>query len=217
MIPKLLLEKTQEHQARIVAVSKTHTIDRIEEVYKTGQRIFGENRVQELAAKHEALPKDIEWHFIGALQTNKVKAVVPLIAMIHSIDSLRLLEEVEKQAAKIERRVPCLLQFHIAQEETKQGFVLKEVLDMLTEQAPNQFPHIQFCGVMGMATYTTNMEQVRREFRELKTIFDICKVMLFADTPEFKEISMGMSGDWELALQEGSTLVRVGSMIFGGR
>jgi PLP dependent protein len=217
MIPKLLTEKTQLHGARIVAVSKTHPLERIQEVYATGQRIFGENRVQELLTKAEALTSDIEWHFIGSLQTNKVKNIVPIVAMIHAVDSQRLLEEVEKQAAKVQRRIPCLLQFYIAQEDTKHGFLINEVIEMLDAHPPEQFPHIAFCGVMGMATYTENTAQITAEFQELKNIFESLKAKYFAQNADFKEISMGMSGDWELALEQGSTLVRVGSMIFGNR
>jgi PLP dependent protein len=207
----------QKASAQLVAVSKTHSLERILEVYAQGQRIFGENRVQELVPKYAALPKDIEWHLIGTLQTNKVKYVMPFVAMIHSVDCEKLLIEIDKQAEKCQRMIPVLLQFHIAQEETKHGFILAEAEAMLKNLTQSSMPNVCISGVMGMATFTDDKAQVRNEFRALKQIFDQLKLQFFANDARFKEISMGMSADWELALEEGSTLVRIGSLVFGER
>jgi PLP dependent protein len=212
-----IIEKVATHHAQLVAVSKTHSIERLAEVYAKGQRIFGENRVQELITKYDTLPKDIAWHFIGTLQTNKVRQIAPFVAMIHAVDSLRLLEEIDKQAAKCGRSIPCLLQLHIAQEETKHGFTHAEIVEMLETHPPQTFEHITFAGVMGMATYTEDQGQIKAEFGALTESFRSLKATYFAQNEQFKEISMGMSGDWELALTEGSTMVRIGSLIFGGR
>jgi pyridoxal phosphate enzyme (YggS family) len=209
--------KCQKTGAQLIAVSKTHGHKRIMEVYAQGQRIFGENRVQELVPKYEALPKDIEWHLIGTLQTNKVKYIMPFVAMVHSVDSEKLLIEINKQAEKHHRIIPVLLQFHIAQEETKHGFVMDEAEAMLQNLPLSSMPNIRISGVMGMATFTDDKAQVRSEFRTLKQIFNQLKQQFFATDAHFKEISMGMSADWELALEEGSTLVRIGSLVFGER
>ena len=202
---------------RLVAVSKFHPNEAIEEAYRAGQRIFGESKVQEMTAKYESLPKDIEWHFIGHLQTNKVKYIVPYVALIHGIDSYKLLAEVDKQAAKARRRVNCLLQLHIAREETKFGFSFDECRQMLAEGQWRQLQHIRLCGLMGMATNTDNVEQIKEEFRSLSNFFREVKSTWFADDDAFCELSMGMSHDYHEAIAEGSTLVRVGSKIFGER
>lgn len=202
---------------RLVAVSKFHPNEAIEEAYRAGQRIFGESKVQEMTAKYESLPKDIEWHFIGHLQTNKVKYIVPYVALIHGIDSFKLLAEVDKQAAKAGRTVNCLLQLHIAREETKFGFSFDECRQMLAEGKWRQLEHIRLCGLMGMATNTENVEQIREEFRSLSNFFQEVKAAWFADDEAFCELSMGMSHDYHEAIAAGSTLVRVGSKIFGER
>lgn len=202
---------------RLVAVSKFHPNEAIEEAYRAGQRIFGESKVQEMTAKYESLPKDIEWHFIGHLQTNKVKYIVPYVALIHGIDSYKLLAEVDKQAAKAGRRMNCLLQLHIAREETKFGFSFDECRQMLAEGQWRQLQHIRLCGLMGMATNTDNVEQIKEEFRSLSNFFREVKSTWFADDDAFCELSMGMSHDYHEAIAEGSTLVRVGSKIFGER
>ena len=202
---------------RLVAVSKFHPNEAIEEAYRAGQRIFGESKVQEMTAKYESLPKDIEWHFIGHLQTNKVKYTVPYVALIHGIDSYKLLAEVDKQAAKAGRRVNCLLQLHIAREETKFGFSFDECRQMLAEGQWRQLQYIHLCGLMGMATNTDNVEQIKEEFRSLSNFFHEVKSTWFADDDAFCELSMGMSHDYHEAIAEGSTLVRVGSKIFGER
>jgi PLP dependent protein len=212
-----ILSEVSSKNARLVAVSKTHPAGRILEIYHQGQRVFGENRPQEMLEKQAALPPDIEWHFIGHLQTNKVKMMAPFVSLIHSVESLRLLQEIDKQALKHNRVIDCLLQFHIAQEETKFGLNEQEAIELLQSPEFGALKNIRICGVMGMATFTDEQEQVRKEFRRLKTIFDHLKAQIFAQSAHFCEISMGMSGDWQLALEEGSTLVRIGSLIFGER
>ena len=200
---------------RLVAVSKLHNASAIREAYDAGQRLFGENRVQELLLKYESLPKDIEWHFIGHLQTNKVKQMAPFIAMVQSADSLRLLEELNRQAAENNRRIPVLLQIHIAQEEHKFGFSFDELEELLNDGLQERLPHLHLCGLMGMATFTDNSEEIRREFASLSAFFIKLKTHYFAADPDFKELSMGMSDDYPLAIEEGSTLIRVGSKLFG--
>ena len=209
--------KLSASSARLVAVSKTHPASRILDLYHQGQRVFGENRPQEMLEKQAALPADIEWHQIGHLQTNKVKTIAPFVALIHSVDSLRLLQEIDKQALKCQRVIDCLLQFHIAEEETKFGLSEAEAVELLQSAEFKALQNVRICGVMGMATFTDHTEQVRSEFRNLKSIFERLKAQFFIQQPHFKEISMGMSGDWELALEEGSTLLRIGSLIFGER
>ena len=201
----------------LVAVSKTKPIESIQELYNAGQRVFGENRVQELVEKHEELPKDIKWHLIGHLQRNKVKYIAPFIEMIHSIDSERLLDEVNIQSKKNNRKIKVLLQFYIAQEETKFGFDWVEIQDIFSRRAPESFDSIEFCGVMGMASFSDDESQVRNEFKKLKQIFDQLKQTYFLGSTSFSEISMGMSGDYQTAIEEGSTMVRVGSSLFGAR
>ncbi len=202
---------------RLVAVSKFHPEEALMEAYEVGQRVFGESKAQEMTAKYEHLPKDIEWHFIGHLQTNKLKYIVPYVALIHGIDSYRLLTEVNKQAAKAGRVVNCLLQLHIAQEETKFGFSLDECREMLENGEWKSLTHVRICGLMGMASNTNDIEQIEREFCSLHKAFTELKVTWFAETDTFCELSMGMSHDYALAVTHGSTLVRVGSKIFGER
>lgn len=216
MIQKVL-QDLESKNAKLVAVSKTKPVAQIMEIYEQGQRIFGENRVQECVEKQEVMPKDIQWHIIGHLQTNKVKYIAPFVALIHSVDSFKLLKEINKQAKKNERVIDCLLQFHIAEEESKFGLDLEKAKVIINSNDFEQFKNIQIVGVMGMATFTDDHEQVRQEFRNLKYIFDNLKTLYFSDQPNFKEISMGMSGDYQIAVEEGSTMVRVGSLIFGGR
>ncbi len=201
----------------LVAVSKTKPIESIQELYNAGQRVFGENRVQELVEKHEELPKDIKWHLIGHLQRNKVKYIAPFVEMIHSTDSERLLDEINLQAKKTNRKINVLLQFYIAQEETKFGFDWVEIQDLFSRRAPESFDSIEFCGVMGMASFSDDESQVRNEFKKLKQIFDQLKQTYFLGSSVFKQISMGMSGDFQMAIEEGSTMVRVGSSLFGER
>lgn len=202
---------------RLVAVSKFHPIEALQDAYDGGQRIFGESKVQEMTQKYEALPKNIEWHFIGHLQTNKIKYMAPYVALIHGVDSYKLLAEINKQAAKARRIIPCLLQIHIAQEETKFGFSTEECRAMLEEGQWRQLDHVQIAGVMGMATNTEDETQIRREFSTLSAFFQEIKEAYFKEVSSFKEISMGMSDDYPLAIEEGSTLIRIGSRIFGAR
>ena len=201
----------------LVAVSKYHPCDEILSAYGAGQRVFGENIVQELRGKYESLPKDIEWHFIGHLQRNKVKYIAPFVSMIHSVDSLDLLREIDRQAAKYNRVVPCLLQIHVAQEETKFGFSPEECTQMLLEGTWRNLGHVRLCGIMGMATNTDDVEQVRREFRFLKNYFNEQKTAFFQVDAMFSCRSWVMSDDYRIALSEGSNMVRVGSRIFGPR
>ncbi|MCM1532197.1 MAG: YggS family pyridoxal phosphate-dependent enzyme [Ruminococcus flavefaciens] len=202
---------------RLVAVSKYKTVEEIKAVYDAGQRVFGENKAQEMRAKHEVLPADIEWHFIGHLQRNKIKYIIGYVSLIHSIDSLELLEDVNKAAAKENRVVSCLLQFHIAEEETKFGLNLAESRALLESPQYKAMRNVRIDGVMGMATFTDSKEQVRREFASLRNIFQTLQTGYFAGEEHFREISMGMSDDYPVAMEEGSTLVRIGSSIFGAR
>ncbi len=201
----------------LVAVSKTKSNEAIMEAYQAGQRVFGENKVQELVKKQEELPNDIEWHFIGHLQTNKVKYVAPFISLIHGVDSLKLLKNINKEGRKNKRVIPCLLQFHIAEEESKFGLDLAEADELLSSSDFAGLDFVVLRGVMGMATYTDNLNQVRKEFQSLKHSFHHLKETYFQNQPSFSEISMGMSDDYQLAVGEGSTMVRVGSKIFGER
>lgn len=204
-------------QVKLVAVSKTKPVADILVAYNAGQRIFGENRVQELLKKKDLLPSDIEWHLIGHLQTNKVKLIVPFVSMIQSVDSFRLLKTINDEARKTGRTVNCLLQLHIAKEETKFGFSFQEVTDMLRDSSVRTLDSIKICGVMGMATFTDDKDMVRAEFRYLADCFRKLKTDYFPGNADFKEISMGMSGDFAIAISEGSTMVRIGSLIFGER
>jgi len=201
----------------LVAVSKTKPNEDIMEAYEGGYRIFGENKPQELTRKYNELPKDIEWHMIGHLQSNKVKYIASFVSLIHAVDSIKLLKEINKQAQKNNRIIDCLFQFHIADEQTKFGFSLPEAEEVINSETFKGFENIRITGVMGMATFTDNEDQIKKEFQNLKFIFDQLKTKHFQDINEFKEISMGMSGDYRLAIEEGSTMVRVGSTIFGAR
>lgn len=201
----------------LVAVSKFHPVEAVEEAYAAGQRVFGESKAQELVAKYECLPKDIRWHFIGHLQTNKVKYIVPFVHLIESVDSLRLLQEIDKQAARIERKIPVLLQIHVAQETEKFGFYPEECRELLRSGVLASLGNVEVCGVMGMATFTDDREQIRNEFALLRSFFDEFKRDFFSDNDVFSELSMGMSEDYPLAVAEGSTMVRIGSLIFGSR
>lgn len=202
---------------KLVAVSKTKPIEKILEAYDAGQRIFGENKVQELVPKHDALPKDIEWHMIGHLQTNKVKYIAPFVTLIHSVDSIKLLEEIDKQAERADRIIPCLLQIHIAEEETKFGFSPEELIDFLHSENLKRFEHVKIVGLMGMATFTEDTEQIRKEFKSLKSLFDRVGLLQLPQQVDLKELSMGMSSDYTIAAAEGSTMIRVGTAIFGER
>lgn len=210
------IQRTIPDGVLLLAVSKTKPESDIMEAYDFGCRSFGENKAQEMVGKYEHLPKDIRWHMIGHLQTNKVKYIAPFVSLIHSVDSLNLLETINKEAKKCNRVIPCLLQFHIATEETKFGLSLEEAEEFITTPEFRELQNIEIHGVMGMASFTDNTEQVRNEFRHLKSIFDTLHAKYFpSDT--FKEISMGMSGDYQIAIEEGSTIVRIGSSIFGAR
>ena len=212
ILTELATTKTQ-----LIAVSKTKPNATILELYEHGQRTFGENYVQELVEKHAALPADIQWHFIGHLQSNKVKYVAPFVAMIQSVDSFRLLQEIDRQAIRNQRVIKCLLQFHIAEETTKFGFDRGGCRAMLDSSDFKKLQNVELCGIMGMATFTDDKRQVRREFQVLKQIFEELKSAYFADNQLFTEISMGMSDDYKLAIAEGSTMVRIGSLLFGKR
>lgn len=203
-------------KTRLVAVSKTRSNEEILAAYQAGHRLFGENRVPELTEKAESLPEDIQWHFIGHLQRNKVKYIAPFVNCIHSVDSFKLLKEINKRAKSNERVIDCLLQFHIAKEESKFGLT-KDKLSFLESEEWPDLDHVRICGVMGMATFTDDHEVVREEFSTLKEIYDGLKQNYFANNAEFCEISMGMSNDYPIAIEEGSTIVRVGSVIFGPR
>ncbi len=211
---KILLNKTD---CRLVAVSKTKPVGLIKEAYEAGQLDFGENKVQELREKPGQLSADIRWHMIGHLQTNKVKYIAPFIYLIHAVDSLKLLTEINKQALKNERIINCLLQIHIAQEEHKFGFDESGLVELLSSQEFISLQNIKVAGLMGMATYTEDHDQIRSEFRKLKKLFDEIKGTYSASNLEMQEISMGMSDDYRIAIEEGSTMIRVGSKIFGPR
>lgn len=202
---------------KLIAVSKFNPNESIMEAYEAGQRIFGESKVQEMTQKYESLPKDIEWHFIGHLQSNKIKYMASYVSMIHAIDSFALLKEIDKHAKKVNRRIPCLLQIHIAKEESKFGFSFDECREMLKNEQWKALDNIEICGVMGMATNSDDQQEIREEFKSLHSFFNEIKNSYFYDDDSFKEISMGMSGDYKIAIEEGSTMVRVGSKIFGER
>lgn len=202
---------------KLIAVSKTKPAEKIMEAYSAGQRIFGENKAQELVAKFETLPKDIEWHMIGHLQTNKVKYIAPFIALIHSVDSFKLLAEIDKQAERHNRVISCLLQVHIAEEETKFGFSPDELMNLLNSEKLKQLQHVRITGLMGMATLTGDSDQIRKEFRGLKTLFQKLQSQSLPPSIQMTELSIGMSGDYTIAAEEGSTMVRLGTAIFGER
>jgi len=211
------IKQTLPEGVKLVAVSKKKSPEIIMQAYNAGHKIFGENKAQELIQKQEELPNDIEWHFIGHLQTNKAKYLTPFVSMIHGIDSLKILKTVNKEAQKSNRIIPCLLQFHIAEESTKFGLSEEEAHEILDSSEYKTLRNISIVGVMGMATFTDDEEQVRNEFRFLKKIFDKLKKEYFPRKKGFKEISMGMSDDYAIAVEEGSTIVRIGSNIFGSR
>ena len=212
-----ILKEIAPYGARLVAVSKTKPASDISILYDLGQRIFGENKVQEMEEKHLTLPKDIDWHLIGHLQTNKVKYIASFVGMIHAVDSIRLLEEIDRLAKKNNRTISCLLQVYIAQEETKFGMDKEEITELLRSPAFLSLKNIQICGLMGMATNTEDMDQVGKEFAGLKTFFDNLKTEYFSNKDYFCELSMGMSADYHIALKHGATLIRIGSDIFGIR
>lgn len=209
----LAIQEALPENVALVAVSKTKSEAEILQAYAVGQRIFGENKIQEMSKKQETLPQDIEWHMIGHVQRNKVKYMAPYVALIHGVDSLKLLQEIDKQAKKNDRTIPCLVQIHIAQESSKFGFNEEELEEMVQSGILDQLNNVEIKGVMGMATFTDNMDQVRTEFRLLKAIFDRLRVKL----PQLHVVSMGMSGDYRIAIEEGSNMVRIGSSIFGER
>ena len=202
----------------LVSVSKTKPVEDIEALYALGQRDFGENYVQELVEKQAILPADIRWHFIGHLQSNKVKYIAPFVYMIHGVDSLKLLQTINRQAAMHNRKIRCLLQVHIAVEETKFGLDKTELMNLLNEiSGEHTLENVQVCGLMGMASFSDDLQKVRGEFRVLKQLFDEVKEKFFYHDDLFEELSMGMSGDYEIAIEEGSTMVRIGSLLFGAR
>lgn len=204
-------------EVQLVAVSKTKPVEQLKEAYDVGQRIFGENKVQELTAKFNELPKDIEWHYIGHLQTNKVKYIAPFVQLIHAVDSFKLLRKINQEALKNNRRIQVLFQFHIAEEESKFGLNLNSVKEILEHADFLSLKNVEIVGVMGMATYTNDVALVRKEFTTLKNIFKQLKSDYFSGQASFKEISMGMSGDYKIAIEAGSTMIRIGSVIFGER
>lgn len=214
----LRFRESIEPKATLVAVSKTKPISDLQEAYEAGQRHFGENKIQEMTEKWETLPKDIQWHMIGHTQRNKVKFMAPYVHLIHSVDSPRLLKEINKQALKNDRIIDCLLQIHIAEEETKYGFDEKELLELLASDDFTAYDNVRITGLMGMATFTDDQDQVRKEFKSLKKLLDhINDNNLISDKHKLKTLSMGMTGDYEIAMEEGSTMVRIGSAIFGSR
>src|ERR1700712_190064 len=214
---KELNKQIKPTNAKLVAVSKTKPAEAVQEAYDAGQRVFGENQVQELVEKYESLPKDIEWHLIGHLQTNKVKYIAPFISLIESVDSLKLLQEINKQALKHNRVIDCLLQVYIADEETKFGLSYDELIELLRSPEYAGLKNVRVVGLMGIATNTEVVKQINDEFHELRVLFDGIKVSFFRKDEHFKEISMGMSSDYQIALEQGSTMIRVGSTIFGER
>lgn len=201
----------------LVAVSKTHSVEDILQAYSAGQRVFGENRVQELQEKYEALPKDIEWHQIGHLQKNKVKYIAPFVSLIHAVDSVELLDVINKEGAKNNRRIPCLIQLHIAEEDSKFGFAYEEAKKFFEAFRSDLYPNVLIKGLMGMATFTEDKAQIRKEFKNLKSFYDLIKETYYHESEEFNTLSMGMSSDYKIAIEEGSNMIRVGSAIFGSR
>lgn len=212
-----LKSELDKKNINLVAVSKTKPVDAIKKVYDLGQRIFGENRARELQQKADQLPEDIQWHMIGHLQRNKVKYIAPFVHLIHSVDKAKLLKEINKRAKQNDRIIQCLLQVHIAEEDSKYGFNEQEIIDLLHDKDFSSYNNINIIGLMGMATFTDNSDQVRREFKVLKNIFDELKSTVFKGKEDFSTLSMGMSGDYEIAIEEGATMVRIGSIIFGPR
>ncbi len=225
MIPKIINKLHSELPAavKLVAVSKFHPFESIEEAYEAGQRIFAESRPQELQAKVRQLQEqrpdmaDVEWHFIGHLQTNKLKMVLPYVALVQSVDSVRLLDAIESWAGANDRVINVLLEPHVAAEQTKQGFAEDEIYSILQSAVKGEYKHVRFCGIMGMATFTDDMDVVRSDFAALRSIFDNCRLLFPEFSSEFNELSIGMSDDYPVAMEYGSTMVRIGSMIFGER
>ena len=212
-----ILNELKLHHATLVAVSKTKPVEVIKEVYDSGHRVFGENYVQELTSKHNELPEDIDWHFIGHLQSNKVKLIAPFVSMIQSVDSLKLLREIDKEGLRNSRIIRCLLQVHIATEETKFGFDKEEAAALLNSSEIETLSNVNVCGLMGMASNTDDIDQVRKEFHSLKLFYEKMKLQINLPNASFTTFSMGMTGDYKIALEEGSNLVRIGSAIFGER
>ncbi|HAF28906.1 MAG TPA: YggS family pyridoxal phosphate-dependent enzyme [Bacteroidales bacterium] len=213
---KYFLTNEIPSNVKLIAVSKTKSVETILEAYQSGHRIFGENKVQELVDKYHALPKDIEWHMIGHVQSNKVKYIAPFVSLIHGVDSFKLLQVINKEGEKKKRKINCLLQFHIAKEETKFGLDLVEANEFLSSEEFENLKNVCICGVMGMATYTEDLDLIRSEFKELVYIFNQLK-NTYLPNSDFTEISMGMSGDYKIAIEEGATMVRIGSLLFGAR
>ncbi len=211
------LRKELPQGVSLLAISKYQPIEAIQEAYDAGQRMFGENHIQEMAAKAAVLPKDIEWHFTGHVQTNKIKYMAPFVSLVHAVDSFRLLREIDKHAAKHSRSIDCLLQIHIAQEDTKYGLTIDECRQLLANEPWRELEHVRITGLMAMGSNTDNMEQVRHEFRQMKQLFDELRATYFSNEPSFSQLSEGMTDDYPIAIEEGSTLVRIGSMIFGER
>lgn len=212
-----ILQELQKANTKLVLVSKTKPIDQLQYFYDLNQRDFGENRVQELVLKNETMPKDINWHFIGHLQKNKVKYIAPFVHLIHAVDNLELLKEINKRALSNNRIIKVLFQIKIAQEDSKFGLSQEHCLQLLKDSSFTELENIQIIGLMGMATFTNDISQVRNEFKQLKTFFDSLKQTYFKDNNNFIEISMGMSGDYKIAIEEGATMVRIGSLIMGSR
>ena len=212
-----LKKETGHSNVKLIAVSKTKPVEVLQEAYNAGQRIFGENNVQEMVEKQAQLPKDIEWHLVGHLQSNKVKYIASFISLIHSVDSLKLLQEIDKQAAKNKRIIDCLLQIYIADEETKFGLGFDETIELLRSEEFTALKNVRIVGLMGIATNTDSEKQIKDEFYELHTFFDGVKTSFFRKEESFKELSIGMSADYKIAIEEGSTMIRVGSLIFGQR
>lgn len=212
-----LLTEIKPYGSTLIAVSKTHPAEAIQEAYQAGQFEFGENKVQEMQDKKTLLPNDIHWHLIGHLQSNKVKYIAPYVHLIHSVDSLKLLEEINKEGKKNNRIISCLLQVHIAQEETKFGADVHDIRTWLADRSLDAFEHVNIKGFMGMASFTTDEQKVRQEFKQLKNLFDECVKNYQSTNTQWKELCMGMSADYKMALEEGSTMIRVGSAIFGNR
>ncbi len=213
----LSIKNKLPEQVKLISVSKTYPAENILEAYQTGHKIYGENKVQELVEKHEQLPKDIEWHLIGHLQSNKVKYIAPFVSLIHSVDSLKLLQEINKQALKNNRVISCLLQIYIASEETKFGLSEEECLALIHSSVFKELNNIKILGLMGMASNTEDTNQIKKEFSQLKKFFDQISSTTKLTNIEWKELSMGMSSDYKIAIDEGSTMIRVGSSIFGKR
>lgn len=211
------IKKNVPSNVKIIAVSKTYSTEKIMQLYNYGHTIFGENRVQELLAKYNALPKDIEWHMIGHLQSNKVKYIAPFISLIHSVDSKKLLYEINKRAKQNNRIIDCLLQIHIAKEESKYGLSFYQAEELIKDKDLSLLNNVRLCGLMGMATNTSNLKIIKNEFKALKDFFNKIKNKYFANINYFKELSMGMSNDYKIAIEEGSTMLRIGSAIFGSR